>query len=102
MSASAQLPLGVFQNIGMWEVILISSVILLLFGAKRLPELFRAFGESIREFKKGTQDIRDEFDSAMDYGRNPGRPRDLPQTHRTVADPHPTATKPVSSEPRES
>jgi len=37
----------------MWELILILLIVLLLFGARRLPELAKGMGESIRAFKKG-------------------------------------------------
>ncbi|MBI4549515.1 MAG: twin-arginine translocase TatA/TatE family subunit [Candidatus Omnitrophica bacterium] len=38
---------------GPLELALILAVLLLLFGAKRIPEMARSFGEGIREFKKG-------------------------------------------------
>ena len=41
---------------GPLEVVVILLVVLLLFGAKRLPEIGRAFGEGIREFKKSLKD----------------------------------------------
>lgn len=40
---------------GPLETLVVLIVILLLFGAKRLPEIGRAFGEGIREFKKSLQ-----------------------------------------------
>ena len=43
-------------NIGMPELIVIFLVILLLFGAKRLPEIGSSLGKSIREFKKALKD----------------------------------------------
>jgi sec-independent protein translocase protein TatA len=49
-------------SIGMPEIILIFLVVLLLFGAKRLPELARGLGKGIREFKKAASDIQDELD----------------------------------------
>ena len=53
------------QNIGTQELILIFLLVLLLFGAKRLPELFRSFGKSIKEFKKATSDIEDDIRTAI-------------------------------------
>ena len=54
------------QNIGTQELILIFLLALLLFGAKRLPELFKSFGKSIKEFKKATSGVEDEIRTAMD------------------------------------
>jgi len=48
--------------IGMPEIILIFLVVLLLFGSKRLPELARGMGKAIREFKKATNELRNELD----------------------------------------
>ena len=54
------------QNIGTQELILIFLLALLLFGAKRLPELSKSFGKSIKEFKKATSGVEDEIRTAMD------------------------------------
>ncbi len=54
-------------SIGGMEVLLIFLVVLLLFGAKKLPELARGLGKGINEFKKATNDIKDEIDSATDF-----------------------------------
>jgi sec-independent protein translocase protein TatA len=43
-------------NFGWPEILLIVAVVLLLFGAKRLPEMARSLGRSSREFKKGMQE----------------------------------------------
>ncbi len=50
---------------GYSEWIVIVLVILLLFGAKRLPELARGLGKSIREFKKATSEVEDNIREAM-------------------------------------
>lgn len=46
-----------FGNLGFMEILLILVVVLLLFGAKRLPEIGSSFGKSIREFKKGISEV---------------------------------------------
>jgi len=48
----------VFMSIGFTEILLILFVVLILFGAKRLPELARSIGKSVSEFKKGMNDIK--------------------------------------------
>lgn len=44
-------------NIGWPEILVILLVLLLFFGAKRLPDLARSLGKSLREFKKGRDDV---------------------------------------------
>ena len=56
------------QNINGPEILLIFLIVLLLFGAKRLPGLFKSFGKSIREFKKATTEIEEDIRTAMDEG----------------------------------
>lgn len=65
------LPIAFLQNLRAPEIILIFLVVLLLFGAKRLPELFRSFGKSIREFKKATSEIEEGVRNAMDEKEAP-------------------------------
>ena len=52
-------------DIGTGEIMLIMLVVLLLFGAKKIPELARGMGRGIREFKDATKEIKNEMDSAM-------------------------------------
>ena len=53
-----------FGNLGAGEIILIVLVILLLFGAKKIPELARGIGKGMGEFKKGLKDVQDEIKAA--------------------------------------
>ena len=45
-----------FQNIGTTEIIIIAVVILLLFGAKRIPDFVRSLGQSVKEFRHALND----------------------------------------------
>tara|TARA_B100000676_G_scaffold219223_1_gene216150 strand:- start:318 stop:509 length:192 start_codon:yes stop_codon:yes gene_type:complete len=49
-----------FQGIGTIEILIILFIVLLLFGAKRLPELAKGLGKGINEFKKASNDIKEE------------------------------------------
>lgn len=55
-------------GLGGWEILLILLVLLIFFGAKKIPELARGLGRGIREFKDATKEIRDEIE--MDDDRN--------------------------------
>ena len=54
------------MNLGMPEILVILVLALLLFGPKKLPELGRSLGQSIREFKKGASEIKEELESALE------------------------------------
>ena len=51
-----------FGNIGLPELLVILLIVLLLFGAKRLPEIARGLGKSIHEFKKGIKDVEKDVE----------------------------------------
>ncbi len=53
-----------FGSIGVPEILLILGIALLLFGARRLPEIGRGLGKGIREFKRATKQITDEIDAS--------------------------------------
>lgn len=58
-----------FGNLGAGEIILIVLVVLLLFGAKKIPELARGIGKGMSEFKKGIKDVENEIKSADDESK---------------------------------
>jgi sec-independent protein translocase protein TatA len=47
---------ALFAMLNGYEILAILAVVLILFGAKRLPELARGLGEGVREFKKGSSE----------------------------------------------
>jgi sec-independent protein translocase protein TatA len=55
-----------FGNLGAGEIILIILVILLLFGAKKIPELAQGLGKGMKEFKKAVKDVEDEIKKTDD------------------------------------
>jgi sec-independent protein translocase protein TatA len=64
---------GLF-NLGGGEIILILALVLILFGAKKLPELAKGLGTGIKEFKKATRDVTDEIHTAMEAPPPPPPP----------------------------
>jgi len=79
-------------GLGMGEMLLIFLVVLLLFGAKRLPEIGSSLGKGIREFKSSVKDIEKELKL----------PDDEPQRtiHRTHEPPQPVSRDQGDGEPR--
>lgn len=63
------------EGIGGPELLMIMFVILLLFGADRLPDLARGFGRAVREFKKATSGVEQEVRRAMEEPPPPPAPR---------------------------
>ena len=63
-------------NVGFWEIALILVVALVLFGPNRLPEMGKALGKAIREFRKYTSDLGTELEKARrDIEEEPAAPR---------------------------
>ncbi len=50
-----------FGSLGMWEVLVILFIVLLLFGARRLPEIGGSLGKGIREFKGSLKEVEGEL-----------------------------------------
>jgi sec-independent protein translocase protein TatA len=51
---------------GGWEWVIVILAVLLLFGAKKIPELARGLGQGIKEFKKATREVTDEIHNAAE------------------------------------
>jgi sec-independent protein translocase protein TatA len=52
-------------RIGFWEVIVVLAVIILLFGAKKIPEIAYSLGKAMREFKRATKEAEDDIKDAL-------------------------------------
>ena len=57
--------------LGWPEIVAILVVVLILFGAKRLPELAKGLGTGIKEFKKATRDVQEDLQRAIEDDDNP-------------------------------
>ncbi len=58
-------------GLGPQEIILICIVILVLFGAKKIPDLMSGLGKGMREFKKASRDIESEINNAAGDDKKP-------------------------------
>jgi len=61
-------------NLGWPELVLIFVAILLLFGARRLPEMAKGLGKGIREFKKAIKDTTNEVKTSVDESTSDKKP----------------------------
>jgi TatA/E family protein of Tat protein translocase len=86
-------PLAFIEGIGGPELMLIMFIILLLFGANKMPELARGIGKSVREFKKAASGVEEEVRRAME--EPPAKPAPKP----AGAIPQATPEKPASPPP---
>ena len=73
--------------LGWPEIVAILAVVLLLFGAKKLPELARGLGKGINEFKKASREVQDEIERAVEEPLPPAprSPTSNPPAEQTQA-----------------
>jgi sec-independent protein translocase protein TatA len=79
------------------EILIIMVIVLLLFGTKRLPELARGMGKSLREFKKATSGLEEELRRALETP--PPAPRPPGKTASPPVPQKPAATPPAELPP---
>jgi sec-independent protein translocase protein TatA len=60
---------NMLQNIGIPGLILILVIALIVFGPSKLPEIGRAFGNTLREFKNSTKDLMSDDKEDSDYSK---------------------------------
>jgi sec-independent protein translocase protein TatA len=74
-------------NLGFSEIMIVLLVVLVFFGAKRMPEIGASFGKGIREFKRSFSGIADDVTSMPDdrSATAPGRQIDAPPTGTPAA-----------------
>ena len=83
-----------------WHIIVLVVVLILLFGAKRLPDAARSLGRSLRIIKAETKGLVDDDKDLAEkadaqYGREPLHPTEIQQPARPTAPPSASYTDPV-------
>ncbi len=76
-----------FGNLGFGELMVIMVIVLVLFGAKRIPEISASFGKGIREFKKNVTDVEGSITSSIEAPRTDASistPKPEPRYESTV------------------
>lgn len=75
------------QNFGFMEIMIILVIVLLLFGAKRIPEIAGSLGKGINEFKRNISDAQRQITEPA------------PRTEQRIAQAAPTASEPAEERP---
>ena len=81
------------MGMGGTELVVVMVGILILFGAKRIPEFAKGLGQGIKEFKKASNEVTTEFHQAMN---EPAAPKPAPQPPIAPTSAAPTSTVPKS------
>ncbi len=64
-----------FGMLGWPEIVAILVIVLILFGAKKVPELMKGLGQGIREFKKASREVQEEIQREIESEPPPEPPR---------------------------
>jgi sec-independent protein translocase protein TatA len=93
------------MNIGPTELIVILVIALIVFGPKRLPEVGRTVGKSLREFRRATLDLKDELQIGLDDepAARSSRSSSPAASSAATTEPGPTSAAPTNGagEPKE-
>jgi sec-independent protein translocase protein TatA len=71
-------------NLGGPEILLVLAVILIMFGAKKIPDLAKGLGQGIKEFKKATREVTDEIQNSVNSTPTPLPPPPAPMDRQIV------------------
>jgi len=84
------------MGMGGGEMVLVFAAILVLFGAKKIPEFAKGLGQGIKEFKKASREVTDEISNAT----NDAPPAHSPVQTPPAAAPAPNAANPPATVPK--
>ena len=89
-------------GIGFPELLLVMAIALIVLGPKRLPDIARALGRGLSEFKKATDEMKQTFNEETrnhELKRPLGSPGKLTPPGTILDDPYPAEANPVEAEP---
>ena len=70
------------MSVGIWEIVFILVIVVLVFGAKRIPEIAKALGRASHEFKKAKTEIQKETDSLIEASEKLAEKDDAKEEHK--------------------
>ena len=80
-------------SLGGWEFVILIGILVLLFGAKRLPDMARSIGQSARVFKGEMKGMKDDEAAKSDSPATPTPPAELPPAQEKAAQEKPAQEK---------
>ena len=66
-------------SIGLPEILVLLLIVLLIFGAKKIPELMKSFGKGVKSFKEGINGIEEDINTASDSKKDSAREEEKKQ-----------------------
>ena len=72
-----------FQNFGLWEILIIALIILLIFGGRKIPELMKGLGKGVKSFKAGMAEAEKDL---QDIKKDIDKPEDKPEEQAPKAE----------------
>ena len=88
-------------NLKGWEIVIILALLLVLFGAKRLPDAARGLGRSLRIFKAETKGLREDDEARHTTASSDSTPTPSRELEGTVPDREPVVPRSADHESRE-
>ncbi len=66
-------------SIGITEILVLLLIVLLIFGAKKIPELMKSFGKGVKSFKEGINGIEEDINAASDSKKDSAKEEEKKQ-----------------------
>jgi TatA/E family protein of Tat protein translocase len=85
-------------GISIWELMILLIVLLLIFGAKRLPEMGRSLGKGMREFKDSVSGVEEAVTTPTPTTTTPAPPAELPSASSDAVPPTESTPEPSERE----